>query len=133
MSGQAECAAPGPTELTWMVVGVAVGQLKAILDLIGEPLYNQMKAPMKSFLCGYYASTRGLTKTRSIFPIDSGVPGSKAFKVRWVIPGSGKSGGLRLIMLANCTSMTVRIVGAWIRKQDPSNDEIAAAIDKGKP
>ena len=55
-------------------------------------------------------------RIRAVSPIQSGVAGWKAFKIRWALSGKGKRDGLRLAVIAHCDSMVVKIVGAWTRE-----------------
>ncbi|MCB9872264.1 MAG: hypothetical protein H6837_20585 [Planctomycetes bacterium] len=58
----------------------------------------------------------------------SGVPNAKGLKVRFGYPGCGKSGGLRLAVLAYCSDHLVKIAGAWIRREDPDDDDLDDAF-----
>jgi hypothetical protein len=49
-------------------------------------------------------------------------------KVRWNRPGQGKSGALRLIVLAFCETRHVHIADAALRSDDPSKEEAASAV-----
>lgn len=64
---------------------------------------------------------------KSISPIGATAAGGKRLKVRWLIPGKGKSGGLRLAVVAYCEERLVKVAGAWVRKDDPSDGEIDKA------
>src|SRR5688572_27526366 len=97
-----------------------------------EEQYSENREALKDFLCLYFelgGCTQNLHK--SISPVGGCPDGSKVLKVRWNVPGQGKRGGLRLITLAHCERLRVRIAGAWVRKEDPSDAEVAAAVDEG--
>ena len=53
--------------------------------------------------------------------------GGKCIKVRWGLPGQGKSGGLRLAIVVYCERRHVKICGAWKRRSDPSDAEFTEA------
>ncbi|HEX4382081.1 MAG TPA: hypothetical protein VH083_04005 [Myxococcales bacterium] len=66
----------------------------------------------------------------SISPMKSSATaaGGKRLKVRWAMPGSGKSGGLRLAVAVYCKEKHVKIAGAWLRTDNPSDDAFDAAF-----
>jgi hypothetical protein len=49
-------------------------------------------------------------------------------KVRWGLAGEGKSGGLRLIVVAYCDEKKVVIAEALQRRDDPGAGEIRTAL-----
>lgn len=55
--------------------------------------------------------------------------GGKILKVRWGLPGMGKSGGLRLAVVAYCESREVVIAGAFLRSDDPDDATFFAAAE----
>ena len=63
-----------------------------------------------------------------IVPLGGMPCAGKAFKVRWALTGGGKSSGLRLAVSAICETKRVRIVGAWLRRDDPTDEEFADAF-----
>ena len=54
--------------------------------------------------------------------------GGKVLKVRWAYPGCGKSGSLRLVVVAYCEQKRVHIAQAFDRREDPSDDDIRDAV-----
>jgi hypothetical protein len=53
--------------------------------------------------------------------------GGKCLKVRWGVPGCGKSGGLRLAVVVYCDQKRVKLAGAWNRSSDPSDSDFEEA------
>jgi len=49
-------------------------------------------------------------------------------KVRWGLPGYGKSGSLRLILVVHCEKKEVIVAGAFWRRDDPSDDDVERVI-----
>ncbi len=54
--------------------------------------------------------------------------GGKVLKVRWAYPGCGKSGSLRLVVVAYCEEKRVHIAQAFDRRENPSDDDITDAV-----
>ncbi len=91
--------------------------------------YNASKAALQKLLCDYFNQGECLGRQgKTIAPVECGVPRAKGFKVRWMVPGCGKSGGLRLAVLAFCEERRVILAGAWMRIEDPKDAEFAAAF-----
>lgn len=66
-------------------------------------------------------------RARSIRRIGVSPLGGKVLKVRWELPGRGKSGGLRIAMVAFCKRRRVVLARTFIRNQEPSDTDFAAA------
>lgn len=116
-----------PEDGRWVVSSNARG-IKDIHDELGNPKYENQKKAIKTFLCGYFSTGECRTKQgQSISPLGATSKGGKALKVRWALPGGGKSGGLRLIVVAYCTEKKVVIAEAFRRKDDPSDEECEVA------
>jgi hypothetical protein len=64
-------------------------------------------------------------------PIACGVEGGKGFKVRYLLPGKGKSGGLRLGVLAICSKMVVKVAFAQERQDEPKTSDLESAFKAG--
>ena len=65
--------------------------------------FEVQRASLKLFLCNYFSSgdcSNALNK--SISPMGATPSGGKILKVRWGLPGRGKRGGLRLVVVAYC-------------------------------
>lgn len=89
---------------------------------------KEFRENVAEMLCSYYNATHGLKKGVGVSPIDCGVGGGRGFKARYMLPGRGKSGGLRLGVLALCAVRVVTIVFAEERKEEPSDSEMKAAF-----
>jgi hypothetical protein len=57
------------------------------------------------------------------------VGSGKILKVRWMTPGCGKSGGLRLAIVVYCESFKVVLCRGFLRNTEPSGAEFDAAAD----
>ncbi len=91
--------------------------------------YEQDKQALKEFLCGYFSSgdCRN-SQGNSICPVKASPSGGKVLKVRWAYPGCGKSGSLRLVVVAYCDEKRVVIAQAFDRREDPTDDDIRDAV-----
>lgn len=91
--------------------------------------YEADKQALKEFLCGYFSSgdCRN-SQGSSISPMKASPRGGKVLKVRWAYPGCGKSGSLRLVVVAYCEQKRVHIAQAFDRRDDPSDDDIRDAV-----
>jgi hypothetical protein len=91
--------------------------------------YEQDKRALKEFLCGYFSSGECRhAQGSSICPMKATPKGGKVLKVRWAYPGSGKSGSLRLVVVAYCDERRVHIAQAFDRRSDPTDEEIMDVI-----
>lgn len=93
--------------------------------------YEQDKRALQEFLCGYFSSgdcTNALGD--SISPLKATPKGGKVLKVRWALPGSGKSGSLRLVVVAYCDEKRVHIAQAFRRSDNPSDDDVRDAVEE---
>jgi hypothetical protein len=91
--------------------------------------YEQDKQALQEFLCGYF-STGDCRNAQgsSISPMKASPKGGKVLKVRWAYPGCGKSGSLRLVVVAYCDEKRVHIAQAFARRDDPTDDDIRDAV-----
>lgn len=105
-------------------------QLARAREALGEDGYAKERSAFQSFLCSYFDSGHCRHRMGSIAPMaSSNTPrGGKCLKVRWGLPGSGKSGGLRLALVVYCEMREVKVVGAWTRRDDPSDAEFGSAF-----
>jgi hypothetical protein len=129
-----------PEDIKWITTKFLQNQQKDIRNKhnISDNDFEENKQALKDFLCGYFNSNHNnYTKEqgKTISPInirDITSQNSKVLKVRWNLPGKGKSGGLRLAILIklnhNNIVYEVKICGAWVRKSDPSDEEINIAV-----
>lgn len=120
-----------PEDIHWTVLAEAHRELRALRRSVTEEAYRSQVDALKEFLCAYFNSgVDCLQKMTGIMPL-GGMPGSgKAFKVRWALAGGGKSSGLRMAVSAICETRRVRIVGAWLRRDDPTDDELVDAFHR---
>lgn len=85
---------------------------------------------LRKLLCAYFSERDNCDgKAIGVFPMGSTPCGDRAFKVRWKVPGAGKSGGLRLAIVAKCPSRHIVVAAAWPRDTDPDDADFAAAMD----
>lgn len=119
-----------PDQITWEVLRAAQLSLAPLQNRQKPGAFKEDKEALKQFLCGYFNTGDCAQKQgKSISPMGQSPKGGKCFKVRWAIAGGGKSGGLRLAVVAYCDEFRVAIAGAWVRKEDPSNEEFTGAVD----
>lgn len=118
-------------EIQWELAVAAVKSLRLIRDTLGEPAYGKDKLHLQEFLAAYFSSSPGcLEKSNSIAPLAAHGLQGKLLKVRWGSPGRGKSGGLRLAVLAYCAEKRVRVAGAWARRTVPSDEDFTGAAER---
>ena len=92
--------------------------------------HERNKQALQDFLCGYFSSgdcNNALGDT--ISPLKATPKGGKVLKVRWGLPGCGKSGSLRLVVVAYCDERRVHIAQAFRRRDDPTEDDVRDAVD----
>jgi hypothetical protein len=119
-------------DVTWRVLAHAKRQLAPIRKELGDDVYEESRKTLKENLCAYFSSSGSCTKRgRSVSPVGGTKGGGKRLKVRWALPGRGKSGSLRLAVVAYCDERLVKIAGAWDRKAEPSDEDLAAAFRSG--
>lgn len=116
-----------PSDGRWSVLSSAEGIWEA-RKLMDEETYERTKEALKEFLCAYFSTGRCIQKQgKSISPIGATPSGGKILKVRWGLPGRGKSGSLRLAVVAYCEEKRVVIAEAFLRSTDPSSDDFFSA------
>jgi hypothetical protein len=117
------------SDIKWNIRRRAVADLSEYRSAIGEQSYLEQRKSLQEWLCMYFNGKVGCDgKWGNISPICSTSDGGKALKVRWAGPGCGKSGGLRLAIVAYCAAFRVDVAGAWMRKEDPDSEEFADVI-----
>ncbi|MBI5283458.1 MAG: hypothetical protein HY874_00045 [Chloroflexi bacterium] len=86
---------------------------------MGEVEYEADKRALRQFLCDYFNAQTSCDRKlgNSISPVDGAEVGTKRLKVRWALPGGGKSGGLRLLVDAHCSKKVVTLRHAELRKE----------------
>ena len=122
-------------EIRWTVLVEAARQLRVLRKSLSEDEYLTQVRALKEFLCGYFSSDRKcMSKMHGIAPLGHMATGTgKAFKVKWGLPGGGKSSGIRMAILVECEAKKVFVVAAWLRRDDPSDAEFAEAFRNHSP
>ncbi len=117
-----------PDDVTWTVGSRAYG-IKTLKDKLGPQVYEENKQAIKEFLCGYFSSGDcRYEQGNSISPMGATQKGGKILKVRWGLPGRGKSGGLRLVVVAYCEEQKVVLAEAFPRKESPTDTDFEGAV-----
>lgn len=87
----------------------------------GEAWYEAQKQALQQTLCDYFSTDLGcMSKSNLIVPHGgASEAGGKGLKIRWGLPGTGKSGGLRILAVVYCEMRRVYLVAAELRKDNP--------------
>lgn len=123
-------------DIRWEICMGASPAIESIRKTITEEAYQEDKRSLQEFLCGYFNSDHGKDCNRKqgdhqISPVGYKTgKGGKCLKVRWGIPGQGKSGGVRLAVIAYGQEKHVKLAGAWLRRDDPGDGEFASVFEK---
>ena len=120
-----------PDDIRWLVLSAAKPCLDQVRSSMAREDYDADRRALREFLCGYFNTGACAHKQgRAISPMRSTLTdaGGKCLKVRWGVPGGGKSGGLRLAVVVYCRERCVKLCGAWKRIDDPSDVEFADAV-----
>jgi hypothetical protein len=115
-----------PEFFAWQASPSAKRELKKILGV--DDLSNFRDKIGQILCCDYYPATLGRSKAANVNPIVCGIPHGRGFKMRWAYPGCGKSGGIRLGILALCKARRIIVALACKRMQDPADSEFADAF-----
>ena len=117
-----------PHQGKWTVRMEARGA-REVRELLGEEEHEKQKRSLQKYLCAYF-STGDCSKEQgdAISPMGGSPKGGKVLKVRWGLPGCGKSGGLRLVVVAYCSELKVVIAEAFRRKDDPSKEDCEETV-----
>lgn len=117
-----------PEDGTWQL-GEKADLISELRNRMTSEEYAEQKKALKEFLCGYFSSGDCRNaQGSSISPMKASPGGGKVLKVRWAYPGCGKSGSLRLVVVAYCEQKRVFIAQAFDRREDPSDDDIRDAV-----
>lgn len=120
--------APRPRKITWWVKPSAKDAVRAYRTIVG-PHYRGLLLAFQAMLADYIHNDSGCTAPAFNISPMGGLPnGAKMFKVRWMYPGCGKSGGLRVAIEMRCREYMVLLAGMWDRREDPSDEEFARAF-----
>lgn len=115
-------------DVTWRFSEEAAADVRDVRADLGDK-YRASVSALRDFLCGYFTMDSGCSAPlgKTISPMGSTKAGGKMLKVRWTLPGSGKSGGLRLAVVAFCNERKVILSRGFIRKDDPSDSDFEGA------
>jgi hypothetical protein len=125
-----------PSDITWEILDGARAEIDRLRGQMTPEAYEDDKRSLQAYLCNYFNSDDGkdcdAKQGKAISPVGfSTGQGGKCLKVRWAVPGQGKSGGLRLAVVADCEAKRVKLAGAWLRRDDPEDADFAAAVARG--
>ncbi|HEX7681334.1 MAG TPA: hypothetical protein VF713_24585 [Thermoanaerobaculia bacterium] len=115
-------------EITWVVTEEGHRDIAEVRAALGDG-YNADVALLQELMSGYFSGDEGCTtrQGKTISPLGATSDGGKLLKVRWMMPGCGKSGGLRFAFVAYCERRTVVLCRGWVRKEDPDDADFDAA------
>lgn len=117
-----------PQDGKWQV-GPHAHALHRLRQQMSPDDFEQDKRALQEFLCGYFSSGECRNALgKSIVPVMRTPRGGKVLKVRWAYPGCGKSGSLRLVVVAYCDEKRVHIAQAFDRRDDPTDEDLLGAI-----
>lgn len=120
-------------DIVWRVTVTGSADLRPHREAMGEATYDEVRTAFKELIVGYINASAQCDKKqgRTISPMGGDGRGGKILKVRFGLPGRGRSGGLRVCVVADCDSKTISIAGAWERIDDPPDAAFieAAASD----
>lgn len=121
-----------PSSISWHLAPVVSADLIQLKEALGPDDYAANRKSLQSFLCGYFESETGCLQKQgsSIAPLGATTSGGKILKVRWALPGRGKSGGLRLVFVARCSERVVILAGIFNRREDPPLDHFLQAAEE---
>lgn len=118
-----------PEDGKWQI-GAKATILAELRQRMSAQEYEEEKRSLKRFLCGYFSTGDcQASQGSSISPVGATRKGGKVLKVRWAYPGCGKSGSLRLVVVAYCSQRRVFIAKAFDRREDPSDEDFQRAIE----
>lgn len=117
-----------PEDGKWLL-GKKASLLLELRKRMSAEDYESNKKALKKFLCGYFSSgdCRNAVGS-SVSPLGLTRRGGKILKVRWGYPGCGKSGSLRLVVVAYCSQKRVFIATAFDRRDDPKEEDVDEAV-----
>lgn len=119
-----------PEDGKWCILPTAKN-IKNVRESMGEEIYKQNCENLKLFLCDYFSVGNCASKQgKSIALVGSTPSGGKLLKVRWGVPGKGKSSSLRLSVVVYCDKKQVSIAEAFWRNEDPSDQEFFSSVSE---
>lgn len=118
-----------PADICWKLTPSALDSIEALRDFLGDDYPDEVRS-LQEFLCDYFDATPdcSVKQGKSIASVAGAPEGGKGLKVRWALPGEGKSGGLRLAIVAFCEQRTVIVCEAFRRRSDPDDEEFRDAM-----
>jgi hypothetical protein len=122
-----------PEDVSWRLQASSeTDPLDELRKRNGQQWYNAQKRSLQQFLCDYINAQPNCAAgmNSSISTLGTNAIGGKILKVRWALPGHGKSGGLRLTVVALCAESAVVVAGAAIRREEPTDEDVRAAADR---
>jgi hypothetical protein len=119
------------SHIKWELSKRARRDLSPLRKLMSDGDYREWKMAFRDFFCEYINSARNCDEQGcNVYPLGGIRGGGKGFKVRWALPGMGKSGGLRIALAAFCREKRVKLL-AVILKKDIDEDELLRALQDG--
>lgn len=102
-------------------------------DLMDHEAFQASKQALKELIVEYINSDGHCHEKMgdTVSPMGAAPDGGKAYKIRWALPGGGRSGGLRIAIVMFCATKTVEVRGMWSRRDKPSNADFDAAFKDG--
>jgi hypothetical protein len=93
-----------PTAVTWVLSKECAEDIEHIRFALGDD-YEHNVLELQEMLCDYFSADAGCSARggSSISTLGSACGTGKLLKVRWSLPGRGKSGGLRFAAVASAT------------------------------
>jgi len=117
-----------PGDGVW-TVSESAAKIKDLKEELGDKEYDAHKKAIQNFLCAYFSTgSCNTSQGDSINPLGASTKGGKILKVRWALPGAGKSGGLRIIVVVYCDEKKVVLAEAFKRRTDPTPEEVADSV-----
>ena len=117
-------------DVKWEVLPSARKVHEDVHSHLPEQLVSESVRGLRDLLCDYFSTCGACDQAAlGISPMGQAPRGGRAFKVRWRVPGRGKSGGLRLAVIAMCPAKHIVIAAAWARSSDPGDPEFTAALN----
>lgn len=117
-----------PGQITWLVLPRLRPLTKRLREQLGEAQYGDYREALQIAICQYINATSCTQPGIQITPMGGSAHGGKCLKIRWLLPGGGKSGGLRIAAVAYCETRVVKLAGAWMRRDDPSDADFTDAF-----
>ena len=117
-----------PPDITWKVAESAKGITK-LHKRLGSDQYDEIKLGIQVFLCSYFSEEDCDTRQGdSICPIGGhGIENAHVLKIRFRLPGKGKSHALRLVVITYCDDHNVVVAESYHRKDDPKTSTMIKA------